>query len=88
MVLYHNASAIAHTSNTLPSNHIPPLSILTQYCYSHIREMEEKSELIDAALSQTAEANRRYEECKYAIEMLQKENEGLRELLQSIKARN
>jgi len=44
----------------------------------HVRDLEARSQLLDAALSSTEEANRRWEECRQLVDQLRAENVGLR----------
>jgi len=47
----------------------------------HIKYLESRLELLDAALQQAEESNRRWEEARGVMEVLKRENEILRRAL-------
>ncbi|KAK7057289.1 hypothetical protein R3P38DRAFT_2840445 [Favolaschia claudopus] len=48
----------------------------------HLKNLESRSQLLDAALSSADEANRRWEECRVLVDQLRVENAALRATLQ------
>jgi len=52
----------------------------------HMKELEARSQLLDAALSSADEANRRWEECRAIVDQLRNENAGLRAEVASLRA--
>lgn len=55
---------------------------LTHSIYRHVRALESRSQLLDAALASADEANRRWEECRALVDQLRIENTALRTALQ------
>jgi len=49
----------------------------------HVKALESRSQLLDAALASADEANRRWEECRALVDQLRIENASLRALLAS-----
>ncbi|KZO95591.1 hypothetical protein CALVIDRAFT_564637 [Calocera viscosa TUFC12733] len=49
----------------------------------HVKQLESRSQLLDAALASADAANRRYEEARAMVEQLRSENSALRQALQS-----
>jgi hypothetical protein len=47
----------------------------------HVKALESRSELLDAALASADEANRRWEECRALVDQLRVENAALRAAL-------
>jgi len=52
----------------------------------HMKELEARSNLLDAALSSADEANRRWEECRAIVDQLRNENTQLRTEVASLRA--
>lgn len=52
----------------------------------HMKELEARSQLLDAALGSADEANRRWEECRAIVDQLRNENAGLRAEVASLRA--
>jgi len=52
----------------------------------HMKELEARSQLLEAALSSADEANRRWEECRAIVDQLRNENAGLRAEVASLRA--
>jgi len=52
----------------------------------HMKELEARSTLLEAALSSADEANRRWEECRAIVDQLRNENAGLRAEVSSLRA--
>ena len=50
--------------------------------YRHVKALEQRSQLLDAALAGADEANRRWEECRAIVDQLRIENTALRTALQ------
>lgn len=48
----------------------------------HVKQLEQRSQLLDAALASADEANRRWEECRALVDQLRIENTALRTALQ------
>lgn len=48
----------------------------------HVKALESRSQLLDAALASADEANRRWEECRALVDSLRAENNALRTALQ------
>ena len=48
----------------------------------HVKTLESRSQLLDAALASADEANRRWEECRALVDQLRVENASLRAALQ------
>jgi hypothetical protein len=46
--------------------------------YRHVKALESRSQLLDAALASADEANRRWEECRALVDQLRVENAALR----------
>lgn len=58
--------------------------IWTCVCYKtgrHVKALESRSQLLDAALASADEANRRWEECRALVDQLRIENAALRAAL-------
>jgi hypothetical protein len=51
-----------------------------------MKELEARSQLLEAALSSADEANRRWEECRAIVDQLRNENGGLRAEVASLRA--
>ncbi|KAF8894129.1 hypothetical protein BD779DRAFT_1505400 [Infundibulicybe gibba] len=49
--------------------------------YPHVKALESRSQLLDAALASADEANRRWEECRALVDQLRVENAALRAAL-------
>ena len=49
--------------------------------FRHVKTLESRSQLLDAALASADEANRRWEECRTIVDQLRIENAGLRAAL-------
>ena len=49
--------------------------------YRHVKALESRSQLLDAALASADEANRRWEECRALVDQLRIENAALRSAL-------
>lgn len=54
--------------------------------YRHVKTLESRSQLLDAALASADEANRRWEECRTIVDQLRIENATLRAALQAAQA--
>jgi hypothetical protein len=54
----------------------------------HVKNLESRSQLLDAALSSADEANRRWEECRASVETLRIENTQLRAEVAGLRAEN
>lgn len=52
------------------------------YPFRHVKALESRSQLLDAALASADEANRRWEECRALVDQLRIENTALRSALQ------
>ena len=52
----------------------------------HVKTLESRSQLLDAALASADEANRRWEECRTIVDQLRIENATLRAALQAAQA--
>lgn len=52
----------------------------------HVKQLEQRSQLLDAALASADEANRRWEECRALVDQLRIENSTLRSALQAAHA--
>ena len=50
----------------------------------HVKALESRSQLLDAALASADEANRRWEECRALVDQLRLENTALRNTLSSL----
>ena len=50
--------------------------------HRHVKALEQRSQLLDAALAGADEANRRWEECRALVDQLRIENTALRTALQ------
>jgi len=50
----------------------------------HVKALESRSQLLDAALASADEANRRWEECRALVDQLRIENAALRATLSSV----
>lgn len=57
------------------------LILLTHVSFRHVRALESRSQLLDAALGSADEANRRWEECRALVDQLRIENAALRAAL-------
>lgn len=55
--------------------------VLTEFCRRHVKALESRSQLLDAALASADEANRRWEECRALVDQLRVENAALRAAL-------
>lgn len=51
------------------------------YTPRHVKALESRSQLLDAALASADEANRRWEECRALVDQLRIENAALRAAL-------
>jgi hypothetical protein len=51
-----------------------------------MKDLEARSQLLEAALSSADEANRRWEECRVIVDQLRNENAGLRAEVASLRA--
>ncbi len=54
--------------------------------FRHVKTLESRSQLLDAALASADEANRRWEECRTIVDQLRIENATLRAALQAAQA--
>jgi hypothetical protein len=54
--------------------------------HRHVKELEARSQLLDAALASADEANRRWEECRTMLDQLRVENAALRGEIQNLRA--
>lgn len=54
----------------------------------HVKSLESRSQLLDAALASADEANRRWEECRALVDQLRIENAALRAALAQAQAMN
>ena len=54
--------------------------------YRHVKALESRSQLLDAALASADEANRRWEECRALVDQLRVENANLRAALSNTAA--
>ena len=61
------------------------MALLTA-CARHVKALESRSQLLDAALASADEANRRWEECRTIVDQLRIENATLRAALQATQA--
>lgn len=52
------------------------------FLHRHVKALESRSQLLDAALASADEANRRWEECRALVDNLRLENNALRTALQ------
>jgi len=52
----------------------------------HMKDLEARSQLLEAALASADEANRRWEECRAIVDQLRNENAGLRAEVASLRA--
>lgn len=52
--------------------------------YRHVKALESRSQLLDAALASADEANRRWEDCRALVDQLRIENAALRAALQEM----
>ena len=59
----------------------PILSPLQSFFSRHVKALESRSGLLDAALASADEANRRWEECRALVDQLRVENAALRAAL-------
>lgn len=50
----------------------------------HVKQLEQRSQLLDAALASADEANRRWEECRTLVDQLRVENAALRATLSNV----
>lgn len=53
---------------------------------AHVKALEQRSQLLDAALASADEANRRWEECRALVDQLRVENAALRAALNAAHA--
>ncbi len=58
---------------------LTPLSL-----YRHVKALESRSQLLDAALASADEANRRWEDCRALVDQLRIENAALRAALNQL----
>ena len=61
--------------------------MLTVPC-RHVKALESRSQLLDAALASADEANRRWEDCRQLVDQLRIENAALRTLISQLQASN
>ena len=61
--------------------------MLTVPC-RHVKALESRSQLLDAALASADEANRRWEDCRQLVDQLRIENAALRAALQQAQMMN
>ena len=59
----------------LPITHVFPIR------FRHVKALESRSQLLDAALASADEANHRWEECRALVDQLRVENAALRAAL-------
>ena len=57
------------------------MSDIIFYTPRHVKALESRSQLLDAALASADEANRRWEECRALVDQLRIENAALRAAL-------
>lgn len=50
----------------------------------HVKQLEQRSQLLDTALASADEANRRWEECRTLVDQLRVENAALRATLNNV----
>ena len=65
----------------MSGTYFPFPSILNLVHHSHVKALEQRSQLLDAALASADEANRRWEECRALVDQLRIENAALRAAL-------
>jgi hypothetical protein len=58
--------------------------IKTLFLGRHVKALESRSQLLDAALASADEANRRWEECRALVDQLRVENTALRATLSNL----
>ena len=63
-----------------------PLTPHASSVHRHVKTLESRSQLLDAALASADEANRRWEECRTIVDQLRIENATLRAALQATQA--
>ena len=63
-----------------------PPSAFASHARRHVKTLESRSQLLDAALASADEANRRWEECRTIVDQLRIENTTLRAALQATQA--
>ena len=73
----HPVSTAAHCSLTI---------CVSNFTHRHVKTLESRSQLLDAALASADEANRRWEECRTIVDQLRIENATLRAALQATQA--
>ena len=67
------------------SYRLTPFTILTCLSpYRHVKALESRSQLLDAALASADEANRRWEDCRALVDQLRIENAALRSALSQL----
>ena len=66
------------TCPSVPFFHVADDSLSTR---RHVKALESRSQLLDAALASADEANRRWEECRALVDQLRIENAALRAAL-------
>jgi hypothetical protein len=71
-------SAFYHAAYSLSSFHVFDITPSTN---RHVKALESRSQLLDAALASADEANRRWEECRALVDQLRIENAALRAAL-------
>jgi hypothetical protein len=64
------------------------LTQITSFPSRHVKNLESRSQLLDAALSSADEANRRWEECRTVVDALKVENGQLRAEVTQLRAEN
>ena len=71
--------AYLHVCHTV-ADRISPL--FAMFSDRHVKALESRSQLLDAALASADEANRRWEDCRQLVDQLRIENAALRAALQ------
>jgi hypothetical protein len=73
--------SLTHTLDSLSFVFVPALSNRFNPTHRHVKALESRSQLLDAALASADEANRRWEECRALVDQLRIENAALRAAL-------
>lgn len=83
----HNAHSARDVTSTLSFNLLPINEVvnLVDSC-RHVKALESRSQLLDAALAGADEANRRWEETRVLVDQLRIENTALRTALQQVQS--
>jgi hypothetical protein len=69
-------------TSLLPHSHVSDM--LYSPSFRHVKALESRSQLLDAALASADEANRRWEECRALSDRLREENTHLRQQLDEL----